>query len=1202
MVNADDRAYLSLGLVPEAGRQLEESLVRDQVVHHLGGKATSTLAEQLDRALPRAKGIRGALPHHVARDASQGLLPANTRIEAIDAACASALYTIDAGADAILHGEADIALCGGAFATSPRYMVLFDAMRGLSRSGQLKAFDTDADGTVISDGSVVLALKSHRRAQRDGDTVFGLVLGFGGACDGRGKAINASDPRSQRLALDRALARSASKPEDIDWVLAHATGTRAGDRSEIAMLREAAPDAGWAVSANKGLVGHTGPPSGGISIVQALMGLRRGVIPAQRPATTPPGETAPLAIPQTDIPWPANPDRPRRAAVAAYGIGGANAFTVLGEPHPKSPPPEPRSIADDPTVVVAWSADLPGEPSPSDTAEWLRSGTYPWPLSYGDRYQFSGAAFRMTKRAVQTMDRTQPMTLRCVDRLAHQLGSTLADLRRKTGVIYASTGPTRAYVENTVRCYLDQLATAVDADIIDPLARNVRRSVAPTNEDSLTGGMANIPGGRAANHLDLQGLSVRCDAGRDSALAALAAARRCLRAGDLDLVLLLSANGVTTPALAEAICSGEAPAAIAEGAFGLALTRQSVARENNLTVLATLAWPDLEGTQAPSATPCQPARERSWLGADAAVDVLSAVVRGRQQLVTPVEGIGQPAVLVKPPGHASADADEAEHGEQTTAAVPSAPPRIKRHALAWTPDQGSKVSTAPVDSLPDACTVITNVRALETTGSGRCTLIPPESDGPTSPSMASVAAADFESLTRSRQQKRHVRVLIDLAAPTDQVLAAHELVFAAVRASVDDLRDNGSCVIVVFNAHDRAPSAACEGLFTAMVKSLALELPECLTVCIATDHDRPAEALALIERETSVARVLPAVRYIGGVRQTERWLPTASETTEGLDLDNDSVVLAVGGARGITRVLTEAIAERWRPHLWIIGSTRPDDFSAAELSGPLPSKRQYIADQVAEQPGAPVKTITAHYDALLRAREVHETLESFRRLCGEDRLHYLPCDITDRPAVTDAVNRLISWHGHVDLVLQGAGISRSGRLANKALSEFTRVRDVVVQGHRNLVDALASTRPRRWLNVGSFVGLGGAPGEIDYASAHGYLLTSAEHIRAQRGWSMTTIAWPFWTDVGIAASPIHRKAQERRGIFTGIDNREGAALLMAELRTSGDDPIAVLAGDAELQSSRTGWRPSAERSQRCAAPRTMQDQETDRARDNAKAS
>ena len=59
----------------------------------------------------------------------------------------------------------------------------------------------------MGEGAALFVLKRLADAERDGDRVYAVVRGMGGASDGKGKGITAPNPVGQRLAVERSLAQ-----------------------------------------------------------------------------------------------------------------------------------------------------------------------------------------------------------------------------------------------------------------------------------------------------------------------------------------------------------------------------------------------------------------------------------------------------------------------------------------------------------------------------------------------------------------------------------------------------------------------------------------------------------------------------------------------------------------------------------------------------------------------------------------------------------------------------------------------------------------------------------------------------------------------------------------------------------------------------------------------------------------------------------
>ncbi|WP_330231146.1 polyketide synthase [Nocardia sp. NBC_00508] len=256
---------------------------------------------------------------------------------AVEAACASALAALDLSVSALRTGRVDFALAGGVeLACTPRDLVLCSAL-GLLSHTRITPFDSEADGFSPGDGCALFLLKRHSDAQRDGDEIFGLIRGVGAANDA--KSLIAPSVDGQIRAMRAAFAQVDYEPAAVDYLEAHGTGTRVGDRVEIAATAAvyAAPQRArpLVIGSVKALIGHTFAAAGGAGLLHALQAVRAGVFPHNTHLTTInpdlPLHDIPAVLPRASSPWQAESGRPRRAGVSSFGTGGINYHLLLQE-------------------------------------------------------------------------------------------------------------------------------------------------------------------------------------------------------------------------------------------------------------------------------------------------------------------------------------------------------------------------------------------------------------------------------------------------------------------------------------------------------------------------------------------------------------------------------------------------------------------------------------------------------------------------------------------------------------------------------------------------------------------------------------------------------------------------------------------------------------------------------------------------------
>lgn len=1147
-----DRQLFAIGLTPDGSHHLEHSLVASAV-------RTAGAGPLGPGALPLAGAVERYLPYRIARDAA-GPLPPGSEVIVVDTACSSSLYTIDLGVRALRAGETDVALCGGAFALNAQSLVLFSKLQGLSRSGQVRSLDAGADGVLFSDGAAMLVLKTAERARADGDEILGYVAGFGGSSDGRGKAIYAPNAAGQRLALRRAWAAAAVTPDDVDWLIAHATGTPTGDKTELTALTENAPSTRpWTVTSNKSLVGHSGWAAGAVSAVHALLALRHQRIPAQRrftalPRTADGAMAARIDVPTTARAWPRRAEAARRVAVSAMGFGGTNGHLLLSDRPSDRPSAGPRERADRaaaPLVIAGWAAHLPGAPSQADVAAWARGAAPSWPAGFGDAYPLpSPVEAKLSPSALAAMDRTQLMALG----LADQLGgawSKSAELAARTGVYVGHCGPTRAAVAHDLRCYLDELAARSPELDAAALRRHADLLVRPAREDSYPGLMPNIIAARVVQRLDLHGPNMTIDAGRDSTLAALATAARALRDGEIDAALVLGVNATTAHVAAP---PGQE---LAEAAIGFVIMPRALAEQHGLPVLAELALPG-PSAAAPGASADRaaalagPAGDgRHYRGAEGAVQLLRALHRGSCTL-GPVEDSLTPAISVRTAVSAAVGADV----RAPDARALRLDEVLARHALALAPRPGRAVRP-PAPLFLEPTLVVTD---LDETAAAALPL-----------SAACRLARTLDELPE--QRFRHVLVLSGPEARHPSATAALapkaalcDLAFAAAQRSAELLRDGGSyCALLLdaFVPDGARPPRPATGLFGGLIRSLEQELTGCTTLALYVDHAELPAALAALRDESAHHRLLPLAYLREGQRLEQALCPaplSAAQRAASARIPERAVVLATGGARGLTAHLVEQLCDESLPRaIWLIGSGPPPAATAGAAA--LPAERAAaLRALMAAHPGENMAKLNRRYEAAQQGAERAATLRRLEARVGAGYVHYRQCDLLDASAVRTLVAEILEREARIDVVLHGAGLVRTAVLARKQLADLRAVRDVKALGYTHLRDALdehlaahpAAPRPALWCSISSVSAFMGRSGEADYCGGNEYLLLAAAAARA-RGHDELAFVSALWVESGMAAaSTVGGAFLVRQGDIGQMSDAQGREFFAAELRGRGE--------------------------------------------------
>ena len=259
----------------------------------------------------------------------------NGPVTASALACASGNAALLEARRLILAGEADVVIAGGTDAGIARVM-----FAGLARMGPLserndeperasRPFDADRDGFVFGEGAVVLVMEAAEHARARRARAYGSVAG--GALTADAFHISAPEPSGAQAAraIHLALERTGTEPNDVDYICAHGTGTRANDAVETRAIRAALGARADHVPASspKSMVGHLIAAAGSLSAMVCLL--------AMRDACLPPTINLERPDPECDldyVPLLARPATVRTALVNAFGFGGQNCVVVLRAP------------------------------------------------------------------------------------------------------------------------------------------------------------------------------------------------------------------------------------------------------------------------------------------------------------------------------------------------------------------------------------------------------------------------------------------------------------------------------------------------------------------------------------------------------------------------------------------------------------------------------------------------------------------------------------------------------------------------------------------------------------------------------------------------------------------------------------------------------------------------------------------------------
>ncbi|OCL05426.1 ketoacyl-synt-domain-containing protein [Glonium stellatum] len=207
---------------------------------------------------------------------------------AIDTACSSSLAAIHIACNVLWRGEADTMIAGGTnILTNPDFTAGLDRGRFLSRTGNCKTFDDEADGYCRGEGVGTVILKRLEDAILDNDAVKGVIVNACTNHSAEAESITRPNLKAQVDIFKKVL--DGLSPANVSYIEMHGTGTQVGDATEMSSVLEAiAPNYGPRrrsetnlihIGSVKPNVGHGEAAAGVTSLVKLLLMMQHNIIP-----------------------------------------------------------------------------------------------------------------------------------------------------------------------------------------------------------------------------------------------------------------------------------------------------------------------------------------------------------------------------------------------------------------------------------------------------------------------------------------------------------------------------------------------------------------------------------------------------------------------------------------------------------------------------------------------------------------------------------------------------------------------------------------------------------------------------------------------------------------------------------------------------------------------------------------------------------
>lgn len=515
----------------------------------------------------------------------------------VDADFASSLVAINTACQALMAGDAEIALAGGIdISQCPLTRLGLDHLGLLSATGRSNPFDEAADGIVLGEGAGMVILKRLEDALEDGDRVRAVIRGI--AIAGTGEDRPGRERQAHLEAVGSALARAETSSEEVAYVETGAPSIPVADAVEYAALAEAYRDRSTplALGSVKHQIGHLRAAAGVAGLIKTVLSMERGLVPhmprftglnqaieAPSEGLFVPVQTAPWAL-QTGVRIGAVSDRSLRGLYAHAIVESSSVSDVLNARAERVRRPDSKRRV----AVIGMSCRVAG----ADQVDAFWRGvvssrgafTTPDVETLGWRHLVDDGrdGERITTKSVAVLDEPPRHTHRDSARLAVELGSDLVGAGSsdpsRYGRLAVSLGTMHGdgFSDLWTSLSAPELIDAVhdcptarkmDVDALDGALSEAAQSHAETaaaalSDHALTCWLNGLAAADLAAAVDAQGPSFIVDTSCSSGLAALIPAIYELMFGDVDTVI---SGGFNRHLGDVEVCGLTALGAVAEG-------------------------------------------------------------------------------------------------------------------------------------------------------------------------------------------------------------------------------------------------------------------------------------------------------------------------------------------------------------------------------------------------------------------------------------------------------------------------------------------------------------------------------------------------------------------------------------------------------------------------------------------------------------
>ena len=349
----------------------------------------------------------------------------------------------------------------------------------------------------------------------------------------------------------------------------------------------------------------------------------------------------------------------------------------------------------------------------------------------------------------------------------------------------------------------------------------------------------------------------------------------------------------------------------------------------------------------------------------------------------------------------------------------------------------------------------------------------------------------------------------------------------------------------------------------ALAKTAAAEWPDCAvkSIDVETSTRTMGELADVIARELTAGGPEQEVGFPADGRRVTPIAHRESVESDGetIGLDEDSVVVVSGGAKGVTAHSIIELANNVPLRFVLLGRTELTEEPEATrgIEGDAELKRALLEKAKEEGDTPTPKELQSRVKQIRSCREIRETLSRLEDAGSKAR--YASADVRDTERIAAILDDVRTDWGDVNAIIHGAGVLADALIQDKTADQFDFVFNTKIEGAKALLDATEDDPLELICLFSSVAARSGNPGQSDYAMANEVLNKIAWAEAEGRGEEcrVKSLGWGPWD--GGMVTPELKALFEEEGVVL-LPKDRGAQMLVDEILDAPHDDVELVLG------------------------------------------